>query len=305
MARMSKALVSLIAYLGLVFTIIPNAMAQEGEAEASEPCPDGAEKALLTTMIGLSTDQYDDLGKPYGIATAAVRQCPENGFALGLSASLLSDIGMQLVRAQSDQAPRVLTEAFDAIIAQDNAPAQEDVTVQVGQYDPITYSTDSMRANVDEILKTNLMPVLVGSSRQYDIGSRFYAEVEGCPYTSRDQLRALREAEGIVSALETWADGFNHKAPLSRLETLRINCQMQARPLAMQEMRALMDMSEKLNDLDRDRDAGCIADQGLALIEAYRADAGSDETEAANLKKLKGWEMIMKRNGLVACPEGE
>ena len=294
-----------MAVLAMTFAMFT--AAAQGDAGPGEipPCPDTAEKALLTTMIGLSTGQYDDLGEPYGIATAAVKQCPDNGIALSLAASLLADIGMRLGNAQSDQTPRVLIEAFDAIIAQDNAPAQEDVTVQVGQYDPITYTTKSARTNIDEMLKTNLLPVLVESSRQYDIGSRFSAALEQCPYSSRDQLRALREAEGIVSALETRADGFNHEAPLARLEALRTHCEKQARPLALQEMMAVMDMTEKLDDFDRNRDAGCMSDKGLALVEAYRTDAGSDESEAANLKKLEGWESVMRRNGLVACPDDD
>lgn len=295
-----------MAGVAMIIAALP-ATAQEQATPEVPPCPEGAEKALLTTMIGLSTGQYDDLGKPYGIATAAVKQCPDNGIALSLAASLLAEVGLRLGNAQADQAPRVLGEAFDAIVAQDNAPAQEPVTVQVGQYDPITYTTENTRTNVDEMLKAQLLPILVGASREYDIGSRFYAEVEACPYSSRSQLRALREAEGIVSALETRANGFNHEAPLSRLETLRINCEEQARPLAMQEMQALMDMAEKLDDLDRNRDASCLADKGLALIEKYRAESrpDPDDTEAANLSKLKAWEGIMKRTSVVACPDAD
>lgn len=303
MQNMFRTLVSIIAYLGLVLAFVPSAVSQQGGTETLEPCPEGAEKSLLTTMIGLSTGQYENLGQPYGIATAAVGQCPDNGIALSLAASLLADIGMRLGNAQADQAPRVLAEAFDAIIAQDNAPAQEAVTVQVGQYDPITYTTESARRNIDEMLKTQLLPILVGASRQYEISARFHAEVEACPYSSRSQLRALREAEGIVSALETRADGFNHEAPLSRIETLRINCQEQARPLAMQEMKALLDMSDKLDDLDRNQDAACLAKKGLVRIEDYRADAGAGESEAANLRKLEAWESQMKSNYLVTCPD--
>ncbi len=303
MQNMFRTLVSIIAYLGLVLAVVPSAMSQQGGMETPEPCPEGAEKVLLTTMIGLSTGQYENLGQPYGVATAAVGQCPDNGIALSLAASLIADIGMRLGNAQSDQAPRVLAEAFDTIIAQDNAPAQAPVTVQVGQYDPITYTTENTRTNVDEMLKKQLLPVLVGASRQYEISSRFNADVEACPYSSRGQIRALREAEGIVSALGTRADGFNHEAPLSRLETLRINCQEQTRPLAMQEMKALMDMSEKLTDLDKDSDAACLADKGRALIEEYRANAGAEESEAANLRKLEAWDSVMKSNSLVVCPE--
>ena len=303
MARTIRTLAGMMTCLGLAFTGAPNAMAQNDETAAPEPCPNGAEKALLTTMIGLSTGQYENLGQPYGVATAAISQCPDNGIALSLAASLLADIGMRLGNAQADQAPRVLAEAFDAITAQDNAPAQEAVAVQVGQYDPITYTTESARTTIDEMLKTQLLPILVGASRQYEISARFHAEVEACPYSSRSQLRALREAEGIVSALETRADGVNHEAPLSRLETLRINCQEQARPLAMQEMKALLDMSDKLDDLDRNQDAACLAKKGLARIEDYRADAGADLSEAANLRKLEAWESQMKSNHVVVCQE--
>ncbi|MEQ8557674.1 MAG: hypothetical protein RIB03_05100 [Henriciella sp.] len=296
-----------MAVLVMAIAAYPVAAQDSSGTEESKPCPEGAEKALLTTMIGLSSGQYDDLGKPYGIATAAVAQCPDNGFALGLAASMLADIGMRLGKAQSDQAPRVLVEAYEAVIAQDNAPAQEDVTVKVGQYEPITYSTEGMRADVDEMLKTNLMLVLVGGSRDYTVGSRLRKSIETCPYSSRDQLRALREAEGIVSALETNADGYNHGAPLARLEALRLACGKQARPLALQEMQALMDMAEKLDDLDRNRDASCLADEGLALIEKYRAESrpDPDEAEAANLSKLKAWEETMKRTSVVTCPDAD